>query len=342
MLISLFGTPSELTLAGVRLLQALMQATFGGYQWISAGTAEELATAWSARQQGHALFFADIPDARITTLLAEARAPMVVFLEAPADVVRSLARRRQLTGLPALRFASQSLATLHELAMQETAVIVSPEHASAPIPDLLEHLAAHYGIPFTRRTLEDVLSRLQPMPAQATLRLLDLVPPLPADAPAPQPATEFDAELGNRALQGFEPLFAGLPLERQVWPREVFLTAEPMGAHLTGPVSLVGGARCFIFGPYFHLPHGRWSACATFSVAHNNSGNALKVDVFTDEVIFEGACVLPTRGTFQLTVVFEVSEPRLPVQLRLFNERGAIEGEVDLQHVAVTRAPGVQ
>ena len=71
MLICAFGTPGELTLAGINLLKALMQERFGAYHWIAASTADDLAEAWTGRQQGHTLLFADIPDVRVTRLLVE-------------------------------------------------------------------------------------------------------------------------------------------------------------------------------------------------------------------------------------------------------------------------------
>jgi hypothetical protein len=345
MLISFFGTPSDLTLAGTRLLQALMQAVFGDYHWIAAGTAEELASAWTARQHAHTLLFADIPDARITALLAEANAPMAVFLDKPAAIVRSLAPRRKLTSLPALRLASQSLATLHDLAVNAATAVITAQHAQARLVDILDGLAAHYRIAMPRSAVESALAALAPPTAKQPSHLLDLIPPLTEPPSAPDAATASDADvaLAREALGGYDPLFAGRHVEAFFWPKGVFLGAEPMGAALarTGAVSLVGGARCFVFGPYFHLPAGRWRAEVKFSVADNISGNKLKVDVFTDSVIFQDSCTLPAQGSFQLTLTFDVIEPRLPIQLRFYNERGAIEGRFDLHGVTVTRAGGV-
>jgi hypothetical protein len=150
-------------------------------------------------------------------------------------------------------------------------------------------------------------------------------------------AAEADAALAEAVLSGFDPLQYARRADAFDWGPQVFLGSAPHGEPIAGPVGLVGGRRCFLFGPFFHLPRGLWKATVDFAVRDNLSGNMLKVDVYTDEVVMEASARLPIAGRFSFSIVFPIEEPRLPVQLRLFNEQGAIEGEFEIMGVRVSR-----
>ena len=102
MFITFFGTPSDLTVAATRLMRALLQVSVGEHRWIGVSTAEELAGAWTSINQGSAILFAEIPDARIARLIEEAGAPTLVFLDRPIDVYLSMVLRRGLAWQVAL------------------------------------------------------------------------------------------------------------------------------------------------------------------------------------------------------------------------------------------------
>jgi hypothetical protein len=76
-------------------------------------------------------------------------------------------------------------------------------------------------------------------------------------------------------------------------------------------------------------------------VADNLSGNNLKIDVFTDRVIWERAAPLPPSGAYSCQLEFTVAEPRVPVQIRVFNGQGAIEGTFRLSGIALRRSPSI-
>lgn len=334
----IFGTPSLLTQAGLRLVQSMVETAIGPYEWIVVGTAEELQAAWTKRSRDDIVLFADIPDARITALVSESQIPIIVFLEPPAAIARAVASQRNIKGLDAIRFASQSLATLHELALSANCMLVTPIHAQVPLVDLIPHLATHYRIPLTEQHVAQVLERMSaPSPASLSLTLADLEPSMPQQDPGASAEIEKFATLASEVLHGYQELLQRSAAMHFLWPRSVFLSDQPSGTALTGPTSLVGGARCFAYGPYFHLPAGTWTARTVFTIDDNVSGNGLKIDVFTDKVIFEGVTDLPKTGTFKSEFTFLIEEPRLPVQLRYFNESGAIEGRFNLHGVEIVR-----
>jgi hypothetical protein len=234
-----------------------------------------------------------------------------------------------------VRLACQSLSTLHDLAVSPASAIVTSQHADLPLPDLIEGLAGHYRIELSRAAVD---AALQALASTRAMRFRDLIPSVPEQAngvPSIE-ASAGDIAMAEDALDGFAPLLEGGQVRHCTWPKAIFV-AGPTGAPVTGPIELVGRARCLIHGPYAHLPAGRWQADIRFSVADNISGNKLKVDIMTDRIIFEGTCPLPSRGSFQLAVAFDVTEPRLPIELRFHNESGAIEGTFDLHGVTASR-----
>lgn len=331
MLVSLFGTPSDLTQSVLKVVQTVVEVGLGPYQWIAAGTADDLRAAWTSRAHEHIVLFGDIPSREIVELLRQANAPAIVVLEGPARIVRACRRTRQLEGLPAIRFASQSLATLHDLALSPQVRLIAAGGAERSIEALISEIASLFRISLDDASLGMIRQRLQ----------LDALGPAPRMCDfSPDATTETataDELLADEALAGYEPLLLGQRVTRFAWAPGLFLGSNPHGEPITGRLSLVGGRRCFLFGPFFHVPAGRWRATVDFEVRDNVSGNVLKVDVYTDKVIMEASTRLPVEGRFTFDIVFPVEEPRLPLQIRLFNEQGAIEGEFELHRISVVR-----
>jgi len=330
-LLTFLGTPSPLTAALLKVMQAVAETAVGPYHWIAAGTPEELQEAWATRGDKPVLLFSDIPSIKITAMLKASGAPIVVVLEPPAEIVRAVATTRKITGLPALRFASQSLATLHDVAFLETAWRVGPGAADMPLVTAAEMMARHFRLRLDAPQFDKVLKALK-QKSGATVATLVRKPEDLAAA-----STASDMALAARVLGGFDDLLTGSPARRFEWEPGIFLGDKPHGEPITGKIELIGGKRCFLFGPFFHLPAGSWRVTVDFDIADNVSGNLLKIDVHTDRVIEEGTARLPNDGRFACSLDFTIEEPRLPVQIRLFVDEGAIEGRFELHGMTVER-----
>jgi len=330
MFFAVLGTPSPLTAAVLKVVQALAETALGSYYWIAAGTADDLRKAWAQRGEKPVVMFADIPSQDITRMVVDANIPVVVCLEPPAAIVDHLARTRDLTGLPALRLASQSLGTLHDIALDTTTYTLTPSIADVEVSELVEGLARIYGLSLDKERLAEVIKKKLHIDANGTtLRAI-----MPSGPGGPSTA---DMALAASALDGYTSLLNGKAAERFTWATGVFLGAKPHGEPITGPIELIGGRRCFAFGPYFHLPSGAWRVSVDFEIANNVSGNILKIDAYTDRTIEEGAARLPRDGRFTSSFDIAIEEPRLPLQIRLSNEEGAIEGRFILHAVVVER-----
>lgn len=329
MLIAVLGTPSPLTTTVLEIVQAIAESVHGSYHWIAAGTADDLRKAWATRGERAVLLFGDVPSRDITKLITDAGVPVLVCLERPAVIVDHLQRTRHLTGLPAIRLASQSLATLHDIALHPNAHRLFSSVAEMRFEELARKISRITGLELDDEQVARVTRKLLAGWGGATsLKMLDV-----------QRSEVFrqDVALAADSLDGYDALINGMPADRFTWPPEVFLGVKPHGEPIAGPIELIGSRRCFAYGPYFHLPSGSWDITIRFEVSNNASGNGLKIDAYTDRTIEEGITRLPRDGHYTCSIGIVIEEPRLPLQIRLFIEEGAIEGRFTLHGVVINR-----
>ncbi|SIQ59102.1 hypothetical protein SAMN05880582_102229 [Rhizobium sp. RU20A] len=115
-------------------------------------------------------------------------------------------------------------------------------------------------------------------------------------------------------------------------PTEMLIRAEPPHPHLEGTIDLLGPSRILTFGPYMHLPVGRWRAELLFDIRDNHSGNEFAMDIFSNDVVLAFAKTqMPREGTFQAELNFEITRASAAFEVRTFVYVGAIEGVLTIQ-----------
>lgn len=332
MLLCHYGTPSELTIATLKVLQAVAKVAFGDYNFIHANTEDDLQKGWGGRTHTATLIVGDIPEAAVVDFIIKSGSKLLLTLDDPLGTLASIKRRRDIHGLDAIRFACQSFATLHDFAISPSALVVPSSARNAPLASVVTEVSRLYGLSADDKLVASILADLVPADRGPDLKLGDLF----LDTEMGQ-NLDADADLGMACLKPFDSLQRKISPQSFVWPPNVFLGADPHGAPLSGPQNLMGGRRCFLFGPYLHLPRGKWRATINFAIRDNLSGNLLRAEIFTDRVIWDGHTRLPAQGDFSFDIDFEISEARLPLQIRLFNWEGAIEGILELAPVHLRR-----
>ncbi len=87
------------------------------------------------------------------------------------------------------------------------------------------------------------------------------------------------------------------------------------------------------YGPYFHLPLGRWRADVQIIVSGNLHDKKLAVDVFCGVVLARHQFTPAQGGLLQASLPFivERAEDRIEVRVELLE--GAIEGYLGLKQV---------
>jgi hypothetical protein len=202
------------------------------------------------------------------------------------------------------------------------------------VAGLVERIAAALALP-TADLPEMVVNR-------------DLARPLATVLEETHPAAAPDDEAAE-ALQTLE-AFYGFHPEGSGGVLQVPLAALHDGAppHLpaTNAIDLTGVPRCLTFGPYFHLPKGRWNVRFTFHSAGNISSNTLGFDIAADhEVKVDQYFDVTASGKFAFDCEFTVDDPYAYLEFRTYVLRGAIEGQfrplsLTIESCPESRTPG--
>lgn len=116
-----------------------------------------------------------------------------------------------------------------------------------------------------------------------------------------------------------------------VWPTEVYLSGDRPNEHVTSIAAVTGPSRVMMYGPYLHLPPARYTVEIIIAFAGRIEDVPFLLEFYAEQtcltrVLLEGRATGGYRGRFELVVV----NPVAPIEIRLRNERGAIEGEVSL------------
>jgi hypothetical protein len=110
------------------------------------------------------------------------------------------------------------------------------------------------------------------------------------------------------------------------WPATLFFDTQTRKRPPRQVVDLTGPARCLCFGPYLHLPAGRWSARIAVEIAGSSGPIEFRAEIYTETGQQNFPAVLSGNGRYEVSIGFVAAEPLLPIQIRLFTDRGEIEG----------------
>jgi hypothetical protein len=340
MLLPIFGSCGLVGSLALQIVSALAETCRRPHVVIHVGTGAEFSPVWQQRQSDDVILFSDSPDAALTARVLETGLPLVVFLETPASIVRSVWQVTKTDAGP-MRVRALSLAALHDLALSSSALVVRSDEQS-DLRDVIATIATHYGIAATDDQIGQVIARIAPEFAPdnriSLATALDVLPlPIAEDAVDQTPEPLWRDDLAP-VFESFAPLLEGRRVDHFVWPREVFLTLQnDAPVPLRKPIDLTGPARTLIWGPYLNLPLGNWQADVIFSCSENLAGCRMEIDVFSQEVLVNLNFDLPREGTYQLKLPIEIADPQKSLEVRFIQKDGTIEGRLDLQRVEFTR-----
>ncbi len=288
------------------------------------------------------VLFVTAPASALARLLTRSRANIVVAFDQPHEVISYLLEAKGMSVQTAVREYLKSVATLNSLASASSTVRLSP---------------AVYGVPF-RTFLVDLLKSCQLAVGPALLaaisnRIVDLHPKGDVASVGELVRRHIGTYDQHKSGPGLNPEREALAEEfgRQyglLWgsdgvrtlncPQALYIadgaTYEPADRWLP----MLGPARCFLWGPYIHLPEGSWLAKATVDVRDNHSGNKLRCEVLRGLVLHRVVeAALPEAGRFEFEIEFEVIEPLEPLEVTFTLCEGAIEGLFRLANLEFRR-----
>ncbi len=315
----------------------MSSVVFGDFDYVSVSTSQEFATALSNRQKAHMNFFTDCPDRRLVEAFERTRLPFLAVTEDPRDVTGFIMRERSLNWQQAVRLTNLTFATTSVLFESQLALRISRSDGLT-IREFLERLTAHLRVEVGQDHLDEISRRLNPT-GDSSSSIEDAVLSQVAHA-APMGQALAISEEERLTI---EPLLASMrATERGAptsfsWPSDLFIGSAGPAELLRQPIEMLGPARCLLYGPYLHLPLGHWEVTLIMEVEENFSGNVVDVDIFHGEILHLESFRLPVSGRMALITKFPINESREPVQIRVIQREGAIEGLLRIGDVQVRR-----
>jgi hypothetical protein len=337
----LFGLPAALTQWLLHVVANLIEEAHGAVHIAPIVYLEDLRKSWADRDGRPVLIFSDIPEAKLSQVVATAGVPTVVAHDDMQTALYYAIASRDIDLRQGIRFLSQSYATLETVFTSPRAAAIGPRAYSQRLRHFLPEIADHYHISLSQAALERLCARLIGQGGEAgeeTVRanIARHIPVARKDI-----RLRLDAAglaLAHSVLDCYEPMTQGRRIERVALPCELMPDWDRPGRYLGGPIDLTGPRRLLTAGHALHLPVGRWRAVALLSVADNFSGNELEVDVLLGDVSLGGVSApLPAFGGYTFAFEFETSDAFPPLQTRVVLNEGAIEGELTLVEVVFER-----
>ena len=342
-----FGMPGVMSSWGVAAVHALAREAFGDYAVIATDTVEDLKQHVLARSGAHAVLVSQFPEARLSELILRVNVPFLLFLEDPLDAVSYLARATGQRDIGLVRAVSASLACLEPLAGASGALVLrrGDVDQKGSIDLLLKTIDRHFSTDLKLEQIANALLHVGMAPAgqppHKAPKLEEAAAAVIAGYLTPQEAVpEVSEGLRETARKVLRPLeFDRRKVPSTVfWPQEAFLSGDSLGQALDDLVDLTGGARCLIYGPYLHLPTGRWNAKFIFDVDEDCQGQIFTLEVHAAELLGRLRVCPQGTGSFEAAVPIDVVDPRAPIEIRLMMDSGAIEGRLSAWSVEWLRA----
>ncbi len=338
MIIAVIHPPSILGNLLAEIVRVLAETTLGYVHHIFADQPHSMAPLLAHNAAEHLFITGNAPGDWVAQFLIERQVRMIIVMDEPAAIVRFLRKTYTSELIQCIRSASVCLALVHDGIVECAGAVIDREILVAKVKDFMEELALFYGLGASKQAIELAVQRIVSSGLGATGDYLirDLVSH--RSAPSERQLSSFEARIVDACLGPFGALAAGTPVTRVTWPGALFAPSSVEQEGYDKVCDLTGTARILVYGPYLHLPRGRWVATPSFTVENNESGNTMTVDICSaGEVLAGGRCLLPPQGKFSCQIAFEITEPRQAIEVRFATKYGAIEGDFRLHEIVLAR-----
>lgn len=341
MLIAAFGLPGVMTAWGFAAVRTIAREVLGEHRVVETDRLEDFAQAMNEPGAAHLVLLSQYPETPLIEAAIAAAARPILFLEAMSDsAAYAMATTGQspLAVVRALSASAACLAPLRELS--SVLALHRQDLGTRCIDTLAAYLCRHLGLSVSQPALLTISRHI----GRAHNDNEDTAPDLEAAAEhaikgyVPPGAALFGElkDLAGAVLAPLDSLFNFQSMPPIVWPGATFLRGDSPNQQLAHEMDLAGGARCLVYGPYLHVPAGRWAARATLAFGAETREQTFALEVVAGDVIGRIRVSPQAPGRYAATVPFTTSAPLMPVELRVLMENGAIEGSLALEEVRLS------
>ena len=348
MLIVVAGTPSPTSLWVLHVVRVAAQVLFGDHRFLTSSTLEGFRSDRHSTDSVCTVLYITSPSSRLVKLLVRARASFITAIEAPSDVVSFLVSARGMTLLGAFREYMKSAAALESITSLPLGCHVSSSAHYTPLPGFLDGLLHSCRLEIGPALIEEVAAAIvdqHPQGASVTVGHLICRHVVGAERPGTASALDDRSKaLADTLGQQLGSICIGDPSQPIECPLTLFIGDNEVEYDTANPwLSMVGPARCILWGPYVHLPMGKWRARAAIAIRENFSGNVLQIKVMRALSPYaEVNASLPSSGVFEFDMEFEIDEPIDPLEITFTLKEGAIEGALRLISMSFSRIGPLQ
>jgi hypothetical protein len=322
MLIFLIGFPNRFTNLCEGITLNLARLAYGSAELISADTPDEFTLKIIGTETPNVIVGARRPSPRLRQMLIQHGSRFIVALSEPWSVVAEMIRVHHADPITAVRTVASSTASVLGCAKSEGALTLTDRNGSAPI-DISMAVDHHFSFQLGRAELLAGVPEAQQRDSDQDI-----------DNWWQQTDARLKA-LVNGALDAFVDYAASGQIGQITWERSLFYVGDNPGEPATRALDIAGTSRCLIYGPYITLPLGGWTAHVVLACSRRAVGMSLVVEVTSASLVL-GRTRLPLEqpGIADATLDFMVSETmETPIEVRVFNERAAIDGQIGLGRV---------
>lgn len=327
------ATPGPLGIWTVLVLRQIASAVLGRpIEVYELDTDQATELFLTNRPEGHVLIVTHFPRPELVDYATHHRIPVVLALDEPSYSAAFHVKSGNLGPRDAVKPVTQSLSLLAAMTKLQHSFVLSSMDYQRSVPHVVASLALALGV--SRQEISVITKAFRGWQVTSLARSIEKhVLHGSAFTDLDRLVSPPDGACIIKASRGLVDLILGQEPAEIVWSREFFYD----GATLTSPapmmIDMTGPARCLYYGPYLHLPVGRWEARIFLGFSDQTIDTWLKVDVYTDDVQAIFLSRVKRGGVYMMPIAFEVNDPRQPIQLRIFIERGEIDGRMGLAMV---------
>ena len=330
-----FGLPGVMSSWGFTAVRALARIADDAVEDVSTDKLDEFKQHYQAMPPRSLVLTSHYPEKVLTDFVLERGIPAVVLMENADDALAYMAADGNVDAR-VLRALSGSASCLFPLFGKPNVLQIRRQQIEgAPLIQTLIGMALHLGLKLDPSTFARQLLALHSAPQDRErgeeFSTFETVASLVVPNYRPMTATHVaESQLIDGILAANEHDGHTLP-STVTWPHSLFMAGDQAAPLGDRRIALAGGARCVIYGPYLHLPLGRWLArlIVDFDAAIRDQSFIVEI-VGAEEVLARGRVEQAKPGVFALPLRFHSDKPESPIEIRIFIENGAIDGSISL------------
>jgi hypothetical protein len=314
------GYPSPLTTWGFSFLENAFRRIAPDVQVERLDRYDVTAVGEASRSGRLILSMFPNPDFAEASLKSGARS--LIFADDLMESVKYVRGLHSLNTVAALRPVSAGLVLARPFAWSRHGLIVERDLKGSPSDILkvfLEHFGLHTSDDLAHTTCGEI--RFEDLALSAKLR---------RDSRQHQELNDEDRLMVNQTLGGLREHLEKPNPGGITWPRQCFFLGDRPDSTAPVAIDVTGRARIIFYGPYLHLPRGSWKVRVMIGFSKDIHGMPFAVEVHSTDLLGKARIHAERGGIFELEFGIQVAAAHEPIEVRIMNEQGAIEGHMGL------------